>query len=261
MKFDFGRNWISYSQTALDSQKLSQARKDFHTLFVGEVLEGKTFLDVGFGQGLALVFALEAGAKPLGIDTDLDNELALKLTCDFFGLQQRPRTQTASILDDGFVRSHAEAGGFDIVHSWGVLHHTGQMFRAIENTMRLVKPGGLLVISIYNRHWTSPIWRVIKWLYNKAPAMLRSVMVAVFYPVIYLAKWCVTGKSPRQKERGMDFFHDVVDWVGGYPYEYASAEEVRTFVKQRGFLEVRFKPPRVPTGCNEFLFRRSQNEA
>jgi hypothetical protein len=55
------------------------------------------------------------------------------------------------------------------------------------------------------------------------------------YPVIYLAKWIVTGSNPRNQLRGMDFYFDVIDWVGGYPYEYASRDEVLTMVEPMGF--------------------------
>ena len=79
-------------------------------------------------------------------------------------------------------------------------------------------------------------------------------MIVLFYPVIWLAKLIVTGKNPLNQERGMDFFYDIIDWLGGYPYEYASRKEIQTFLNQLGFKNIRTIPAQVPTGCNEFIF-------
>jgi 2-polyprenyl-6-hydroxyphenyl methylase/3-demethylubiquinone-9 3-methyltransferase len=81
-------------------------------------------------------------------------------------------------------------------------------------------------------------------------------MVAAFVPIIALAKWAVTGRDPRRQQRGMDFYYDVVDWVGGYPYEYASIDELRALVEPLGFECLRWRAAEVPTGCNEFVFQR-----
>ena len=81
-------------------------------------------------------------------------------------------------------------------------------------------------------------------------------MVGVLYPVIWMAKFIVAG-YPKKKSRGMDFYYDVIDWIGGYPYEYASIEEVDEIMSALGFKKVKLIPANVPTGCNEFVFRRN----
>lgn len=113
------------------------------------------------------------------------------------------------------------------------------------------------MLSIYNSHWTSPIWRLIKWTYNKSPALLQKCFIAILYPIIFVAKFLVTRENPLKKERGMDFYHDVIDWIGGYPYEYACANEIFKHLERHGFTQMRFFPAQVPTGCNEFVFRKS----
>jgi SAM-dependent methyltransferase len=228
MRFGFGKNWQSYSKTALTQERMDQARQAFCSLFSGIELQGRSFLDIGFGQATAQ--EMRSG--------------------------QVPPTRIASILDPAFVKEHRAKGGFDVVHSWGVLHHTGDMAQAFDNACSLVADGGYLVCSIYNRHWSSPLWKAIKYLYNRSPSFFQRLFIAIFYPVIYLAKWLVTGRNPRQKDRGMDFYHDVIDWVGGYPYEYASVQEIQDLVCPKGFECLRVQPARVPTGCNEFVFRK-----
>jgi 2-polyprenyl-6-hydroxyphenyl methylase/3-demethylubiquinone-9 3-methyltransferase len=255
MRFSFGKNWQSYSQNALTPQRIEHARQAFIELLAGIDLRGKRFIDIGFGQGLSLVTAAEMGAEVLGIDIDKDNLEAIRITCRMMGHTEIPQTRIVSILDDSFV--HEMRGGFDIVHSWGVLHHTGNMMKAIENACILVTNGGYFVCSIYNRHWSSPIWKVIKWSYNKLPGLIQRLIFALFYPIIYTAKWVVTRENPKKKKRGMDFFHDLVDWLGGYPYEYATLEEIRSFVCGQGFECLRIRPAQVPTGCNEFVFKKT----
>jgi 2-polyprenyl-6-hydroxyphenyl methylase/3-demethylubiquinone-9 3-methyltransferase len=122
-----------------------------------------------------------------------------------------------------------------------------------------VKPGGHLVIAIYNRHWSSAPWLVIKWAYVHSPRWLQRLMVASLYPVIWLAKLAVTRRNPKAMDRGMDFYYDVVDWVGGYPYEYATTAEMNEMCEPLGLRLVRAVPAKVPTGCNELVFRRDEN--
>jgi 2-polyprenyl-6-hydroxyphenyl methylase/3-demethylubiquinone-9 3-methyltransferase len=130
------------------------------------------------------------------------------------------------------------------------------MKKAIQNASVLVTRGGYLVLAIYNRHFSSRIWLGIKWSYNKAPVWLKNVMVATLFPIIWVAKLIATGKNPLAQARGMNFYYNVIDWVGGYPYEYANRDEVVHLVEPLGFRCIRFFPAKVPTGCNEFIFRR-----
>jgi len=254
--FGFGKNWRSFSKNALTAERVSQARRDFYKLFNPQELIGRSFLDVGFGQGLSLMLAAECGAQAKGVDIDPYNLEAIEITRRFFPNVPVPTVEIGSILDPMIVDKLSSGGGYDIVHSWGVLHHTGQMWAALRNCATLVKVGGLLAVSVYNKHWSSPYWRQIKRLYNSSPGFIQRGLVWSFYPVILVAKTVVTGSNPFKKERGMDFYYDLIDWVGGYPYEYAYPSEVVRFVEQLGFTTVRSYPASVPTGCNEFVFSK-----
>jgi len=262
VQFDFGRNWDDFSKNALNSEKVQQAQADFRQLLEGIPLESHSFLDIGFGQGLSLLSAASAGARCLGIDINprclqvLDNNRKT-----FFPniADERIDCLQGSILEPNSIKeiqSHrfSKDGKFDIVYSWGVLHHSGAMLSAIRNSAALVSKQGFLVLAIYQTHWSSPIWKLVKYVYNRSPSLGRRLLVALFYPVIYLAKWMVTGKDPKNTDRGMDFYYDVVDWVGGYPYEHATKDEVIRYLKELGFDSFRFRPPVSPTGCMEFVF-------
>ena len=260
--FAFGRNWKSFAARALTEQQVHESRTAFQRLFQETPLKDRSFLDIGFGQGLGSLNALSAQAQVVACDIDPNCAEALALSARYYpaGAVDRLRVRIGSILDPGTVAAlKQEPGceaGYDIVHSWGVLHHTGKMWAALGNAAGLVKNGGVLAVALYRTHWSSPVWSIIKWTYCVSPGWLQQAFVYGLYPVIYLAKLIVTGRNPTDCSRGMDFFHDVVDWVGGYPYEYATAQEVVTFVEALGFQLLRLKEAQVPTGCNEFVFSR-----
>ena len=170
IRFTFGKNWQSYSKTSLTPERIEQARRAFHNLVYGIDLHNKTFIDIGYGQGLSLIIAAEMGAKVLGIDVDRDNVEALRMIKQIIGYPESIKTCNVSILDDRFIEENR--GRYDIVHSWGVLHHTGNMMRAIVNACALVADGGHFICAIYNRHWTSPVWKIIS-------------MPITFFPALY----------------------------------------------------------------------------
>lgn len=256
LRFSFGNNWQSFAKNALTLERVTQARADFAELYRGIPLAGKSFLDVGFGQGLTLCLAAESGAAVLGLDIDANNREALAATALFLSRPSVPEFKIGSILDAQVVAELGSAGGYDIVHAWGSLHHTGDLAAALQHAAALVKPGGHLVVAIYNDHWSSPIWKIIKYCYNRGGPATKSLLLTIFYPLLFLATWMITGNHPRTSRRGMDFKHDVIDWIGGYPYEFWSAARVIEFTTKRGLTLVRTIPAQVPTGNNELVFCR-----
>lgn len=252
MNFDFGKNWQRFSSQALTQKHIEQAQDDFEKLFAGIPLNHQSFLDIGFGQGLTSLLAATQGSQVMAIDINPKCFVALEQTKLFFKEVSSVKTRTGSILDQEFLKT---LPAFDIVHAWGVLHHTGNMKQAIANAAGLVKKNGFLVISIYNKQITSPLWKIIKATYNKLPSAFQRIFIGIFYPIIFCAKFLVTGKNPKKMDRGMDFYFNVVDWVGGTPYEYATQNEIISKLKSLGFCCLKTIPPKVPTGCNEFIFQ------
>jgi SAM-dependent methyltransferase len=241
----------------MDEERIDEAMQSLKKLFGEDRLANKSFLDIGSGSGLFSIAAARLGARPvLGLDVDplsvdTSQQNAAQWLKDLSWTSFRHR----SVLDTQQMNS---LGLFDIVYSWGVLHHTGNMKLALQNAGQRVSPGGTLMIAIYNRHWSSSAWKLIKWLYNRVGTIGQKLLIGILLPVIFLAKWLVMFKNPLRMQRGMDFMHNIVDWVGGYPYEYASIKEMTAILEKNGFKLIDVFPAKVPTGCNEFVCRKNQ---
>lgn len=256
--FRFGENWADYSQL-VDDRRIASARASVEAL-VGD-LRGKSFLDIGSGSGLFSIAALRLGASQVvAVDIDADSVATTRklLSREAAG---KWRAEQISVFDlPGRVPER-----FDVVYSWGVLHHTGSMWRALECAESMVKPGGVFAFALYQRTPLCGAWAREKRLYRKLPGGAQKLCRA-----IYLTAWgagmLATGHNPwryireGQQERGMDVFHDVHDWMGGYPYESTAPAEVDDFMTKRGFERQKVVPWPVRlggvlgSGCSEYVY-------
>jgi 2-polyprenyl-6-hydroxyphenyl methylase/3-demethylubiquinone-9 3-methyltransferase len=162
-------------------------------------------------------------------------------------------------------------GTFDVVYSWGVLHHTGSMWEGLGNILiPLRRPGGTLYLSIYNqlRYWTE-VHRRLKRTYVRAPRVGKAAILSGFagYQLVKgLLVDLLFGRNPmaryREKKlsRGMSTWHDWVDWVGGYPFETAKPEEIFHFYTARGLVLSNLITCGNGHGCNEYVFRAQSAE-
>ena len=157
-------------------------------------------------------------------------------------------------------------GKFDVVYSWGVLHHTGNLWRAIDKASDLVRDSGTMAIAIYIKTPLCWAWKWEKWAYSKFPRFFQSIILFPFASVWLLGK-LVRGINPLRflreykRNRGMNFLHDCHDWLGGYPYESATPEEVENALSKNGLkLLQKFKahPPLglFGTWCAEYMCRK-----
>jgi 2-polyprenyl-3-methyl-5-hydroxy-6-metoxy-1,4-benzoquinol methylase len=258
MRFRFGRNWQSFLQD-VDEEAVGRAEQDLIEMLDGDIA-GRTFLDIGSGSGLSSVAATRLGAQVHAFDDDEDSVAASATLRDASG-QSWP-LERGDVLDSRYLTS---LGHFDIVYSWGVLHHTGGMWQACENAATRVAPQGRLFIALYNdQGWQSRVWWAVKWGYNASP-VLRPLALALTFVVTWSGKsikGLQQGRSPRsvwttyKQQRGMSPWRDVVDWAGGFPFEVASPAAVEAFYTQRGFALERKREVGNRLGCNQFVFRR-----
>jgi 2-polyprenyl-6-hydroxyphenyl methylase/3-demethylubiquinone-9 3-methyltransferase len=262
-RFPFGRNWASFLGV-LTEARIQEAERSLREMLGAERLASAAFLDAGSGSGLFSLAAMRLGARRVH-SFDFDPEsvaCARELRRRYFPDAQNWTVEQGSVLDPDYMN---RLGQWDIVYSWGVLHHTGRMWEGLALVISHVKQPGLLFVSIYNDQGRmSTAWRFVKRLYNTGPVG-RVGVISVFVPyfaVRGLAIDLMRGRSPaaRYKEyrtsRGMSLIHDWKDWLGGYPFEVAKPEEVFEFCRSRGFSLEKLTTCGGRFGCNEFVFNR-----
>jgi 2-polyprenyl-6-hydroxyphenyl methylase/3-demethylubiquinone-9 3-methyltransferase len=261
--FAFGKNWARYGET-ITQQDIEIAEANLKRFLGLDDLSGKSFLDIGCGSGIHALAALRMGARSVhGIDIDEESVATAKAVLAAHWPQPNHTIEWGNV----FEVSPAALGRFDVVYSWGVLHHTGDMWAAIRNAAGFVAPGGLFVIAIYRKTRFCGFWRWEKALYVRSGKPFRALAVSL-YVVLRVFRDLLRLRNPIKKiaghnrKRGMKWYTDVIDWIGGYPYESATPEEIGAFVESLGFRldqswKTKAKSGLLGTGNAEYRFRKT----
>lgn len=264
-RFAFGDNWARYL-SILTEERISVAEESLKTFLEVDNLQGQRFLDIGSGSGLFSLAARRLGAVVTSFDLDPQSIACTEeLKRRYFAGDKCWRIEHGSAIDRDYLRS---LGKFDVVYSWGVLHHTGAMWLGIDNAIGCVaNDGGQLFIAIYNdQGWKSHFWWFIKLWYNRLPRILRKpylmliealMRLFVFLKYLFRLKPAAAIKAllPDKSERGMSARHDMVDWVGGFPYEFAALDTLIEYIEARGFSVIRADAAES-WGCHQLAVRR-----
>jgi SAM-dependent methyltransferase len=265
-RFSFGKNWSQFL-AHIDNQRILQAEDDLKKLICSSSLTKQSFLDIGSGSGLSSLCARRLGAKVTSFDYDqISVDCTNELKRRYFTDDPEWKVMQGSALDAKFLNS---LNSFDIVYSWGVLHHTGEMWKALELLIPLVKPGGKLCLAIYNDQGVqSKVWWHIKRFYNRSNSIVRAMLVffiaAVFESLAFILR-LITLRNPFERftklssGRGMSVWYDWIDWVGGFPFEVSTPEKIFDFYSQRGFTLKGLKTKAGGWGCCEYLFVRNES--
>ena len=282
-RFAFGENWSRFLRTVTED-RIAAATQSLHAVLGPAGLQGRRFLDIGSGSGLFSLAAYRLGAEVTSFDYDADSVACTQeLRRREQASDHRWQVHQGSVLDADYLASH---GTFDVVYSWGVLHHTGQMWSAIDLASQRVAEGGTFWIALYNDQgvWSS-VWAGVKRLYVRLPKWLRAA-----YVVLIGVPWAATrlcakfvayalrdmfcaynlgdvpapattrpaGWMASQRVRGMHWWYDLVDWIGGFPFEVAKPDDVVAYLRERGFVLEQITTCGGNLGCNEFVFRRTR---
>ncbi len=260
--FAFGENWASYSKLIGEPQ-IEHAKEGLLKLISAEDFKGRSFLDIGCGSGLHALAASRLGvSRIVGVDIDPNSTATARKILAERNPSAPWQIENISVFD--LTPEHFDT--FDIVYSWGVLHHTGDLWQAVSKAAALVAPNGLLVVAFYRETYLDPFWKLEKRFYTNASPSIQNFIKSSYINALRVAR-AATQQEPfadyiarYSSRRGMDFEHDVHDWLGGYPYEAALAPEVDRRLVALGFKAERvFARPKSSgifgSGCDEYVYR------
>ena len=262
-RFKFGKNWQSYLKH-LNQEKINNSKDSILKFLNKKTLKGKTFIDVGSGSGLSSLSARLLGAKVHSFDFDTESVASTQyLKEKYFKDDNSWTVEQGSAIDSEYMK---QLSTYDIVYSWGVLHHTGNMQRGLELVEKIVKPnGGLLYLALYNdQGFSSKAWTLVKKTYVKSPFVLKQLIILLSYFRIWgppTIKDFIRIKPfdtwrKRKLDRGMSPHYDLIDWIGGYPFEVSTPEEIIHYYVDKGYNLLRLKTCKGGKGCNEYLFEK-----
>jgi predicted RNA methylase len=265
--FSFGENWAQYAEK-IDQRRIDEAEKSVTRLVGREAIKGRTFLDIGCGSGLFSLAAVRLGCRRLlAVDIDPNSVATTQRTLSRHAPGANWECRQISVFD----LDPTKLGTFDVVYSWGVLHHTGAMRKAIAKASTMVAPDGMLTLALYAKTPFCGLWRIEKRIYAHSPKWVQTTIEKAYLGVVS-ARLAMKGESLQQRresyfqKRGMDMYHDTRDWLGGYPYESISAPDAMKYMHDLGFEPVRsFMDPAgiglLGTGCDEYSFARTKPAA
>lgn len=261
MRFGFGANWADYVEKNFSDERVEISQRHLLSFLKLDDLKGKTFLDIGCGSGLHSVAAWRAGAtQVVSFDYDHNSVATTKKLHELSGSPKNWLVMQGSVLDEQFMETLPKS---DIVYSWGVLHHTGSMWQAIENAARCLHETSVFYIALYSKDvYVDPpaeYWLKVKREYNLANPLKKLWMDwcyawdATIKPALRNRKNPLVGMREYKKLRGMSYWHDIRDWLGGYPMEFAGNKETEVFGRERLGLELIHV--KAGEGNTEYLFR------
>ncbi len=261
--FEFGENWKNYSKT-IDQKRINSAIEGVKKLFP-DGLAGKTFLDIGCGSGLHSLAALSLGAASVtAVDIDENSVSTTQelLTKYAPGSEMEPRRLRlfSTRRQMRLARSTSSIPGVCCI--------TPATCGEQSNVqLNFVNSGGQFAIAIYSATSCDSMWKAEKKFYSRAPRPIQWTIWQIYMAAFLTAK-TLLGRNPisyvrnYSEMRGMNFSHDAHDWLGGYPYETATATEIHDRICKMGFTEKRSFPLPVSrglfgSGCHEFVFQKA----
>jgi SAM-dependent methyltransferase len=194
-----------------------KARDDVFTRMLDEQIpHSVTILEVGCGTGQMTNFlGMGWGRTAIGADICMNSLQLAK------GFRDRFSINNAHFAQMNLFMPPFEEGKFDIVLSNGVLHHTSDCAGAFRSIARLVKPGGFVIVGLYNRFGRLPTL-CTRWLmgkFGKAGMLLDHRLRGMDDSVRRQAWFMDQYKHPHETRHSIS---EVLTWFGAAGYDFMS---------------------------------------
>lgn len=118
---------------------------------------GKSVLEVGVGAGSDFLQWVRAGARAHGIDLTQEGIDNVRHRLDVYGLECEDLQ-----IGDAENLPHPD-NTFDLVYSWGVIHHSPNTEKALAEILRVTKSGGRVKLMVYNRRSPYVLYKYLRW--------------------------------------------------------------------------------------------------
>jgi len=260
--FSFGNNWKDFLKR-ISPQQIDNSQTSLLELIAPFKIKGKSFIDVGCGSGLFSLAAHNLNAsKVTSLDIDNDSIHCCESLRKVNYKKREWKIIKGSILNTSLIK---KLGKYDIVFSWGVLHHTGDMYKAFGNIKYLCKIDTIFILAIYNKledlnsllSGSSKNWLKIKSIYSRSNNIIKKIIEFLYYAWFFIG-YIITNRNPfsyikEYKQRGMNFVTDIKDWLGGYPYEFATSDELINYFSKQGFCVKKIISSNN-LGCHQIVF-------
>jgi len=260
-RFEFGKNWKDFIERHYNQDLVDVSKRHILGVLKRGDLKGLRVLDIGCGSGLHSMAMFQAGVTALhSFDYDPNSVAATEMLHQKAGSPATWTIQQGSVLDDSFMSSLPT---YDLVYSWGVLHHTGEVWKAVDLAAARVVPGGLFYIALYSadvqKNPPPEFWLQVKQKYVNSGWLVRRwmdwwyVWRFMMHRNPTLIPVVLKRMRDHSKTRGMNMFTDIRDWLGGWPMEFVWDADAIKFCEQRGFILREILTGEANT---EFLFER-----
>ena len=261
--FSFWKNWQNFLKK-INDENIDKAKEIILKFLWDEnIIKWNTIIDFWSWSWLMSLAFLELWVKEI-ISIDIDDysiECAEYLREKYKYNKKKWKILKGSVLDENFIKSLPKV---DMLYSWWVIHHTWDMWKWLDLMLNLIKDNWYFYTAIYNDsnfilEWTSKFWLKEKRIYSKYK-FLRYIIkpIYTFYYITWLIiHWINPIKYIKNYSfsRWMSFWNDIEDWLGWYPYEYATFDEIQSFFEKNNYKLLNSKKVRS-IWCNEFLFKK-----
>ncbi len=212
-----------------------ETEKHWGIFFTPEEVRNRSVLDSGCGTGIfSIIFANHGAARVTGIDIS-EGSLGTARS-----LKEKFQLDNAEFMQQDMLELPFADASFDIVWAWGTVHHTTDPFRAIDQLIRVLKPGGSLLLAVYTRTRVTFIHEIIRKILVRTPrwswTFLSKVMAVLLAPIVFFFK-------RREKSRKGEKLEELIlDWYFVPIRHYYRPEEIRTYLENKGFSIENFLP-------------------